>query len=117
MVTKEIKRMCIRLAKTLKPEKILLFGSYARDDYDDESDYDICILLSDQIKKTSHLMQEAQRAVGSKRNKGVDLYITNKSRFYDRAKFSTIEQEILKEGIILYDREKFNSGIDRESGQ
>ena len=47
MVDKELRIITSRLAESLNPEKIYLFGSFARNEENNESDYDIYIMLRD----------------------------------------------------------------------
>jgi predicted nucleotidyltransferase len=68
MVTVKLKKLLIELKRGLSSlygprlKSVYLYGSYARGDYDEESDLDVMIVLSDfdrrvaEIKRTSELI-------------------------------------------------------------
>lgn len=104
MINKEIIQIKNELVKSLKPLRIYLFGSYARGTYNKDSDYDICIIMpDDNVERIFALTKEANRVAGQNKTKDTDFFITRESRFNKRAKLPTMEREILKEGIILYE--------------
>ena len=47
MINDEIREMTRRFVEALHPVKIILFGSYAKDTYRDDSDYDFYIIMPD----------------------------------------------------------------------
>ena len=47
MVNDEIQEMTRRFVEALHPQKVILFGSYAKESYTATSDYDFYIILPD----------------------------------------------------------------------
>ena len=45
-MSKPLDEVVDRIVKNIQPERIILFGSRAREDYRGESDFDICVLKS-----------------------------------------------------------------------
>ena len=91
------------LGKHLK--KILLFGSYARQEADNESDLDLIALTDlegDELK-------EKREAI---RNKCADLFIEynvlptvmlrNEKEFYERSRYVPFYITVMEEGIPIY---------------
>lgn len=95
--------MARRLAKQFQPEKIILFGSYARGTAGPDSDIDLLVVMSLQ---------------GSKRKKTVEMYgllggmgvpkdiivVTPEEVQKYRTVPGTIVHQALSEGKILYER-------------
>ena len=104
MINEELKNITLRLAESLNPEKIYLFGSFARNEETDESDYDICILMSDNTKNISQIYGNAYSAIREVRTRPIDFIIGTKSGFERRKNLPVLERTIAKEGIILYER-------------
>ena len=92
--------------KQLNPMKVFLFGSFADGSYDDESDYDFYIVISDG-ENVGEASDQAYKAIRFVQNRPVDIVIGTSSRF-DRVGRSTgtlqIEGEVARKGVLLYDR-------------
>ena len=92
--------------KQLNPMKVFLFGSFADGSYDDESDYDFYIVISDG-ENVGEASDQAYKAIRLIQNRPVDIVIGTTSRF-DRIGSTTgtlqIEGEVARKGILLYDR-------------
>ena len=92
--------------KQLNPMKVFLFGSFADGSYDDESDYDFYIVISDG-ENVGEASDQAYKAIRFIQNRPVDIVIGTTSRF-DRIGSTTgtlqIEGEVARKGILLYDR-------------
>ena len=52
----------------LKPLKIYLFGSFANGTYTEESDFDFCIIVSDEVKELKDLTTQAYRSIRKIKN-------------------------------------------------
>ena len=92
----------------IDPLKVILFGSFADGSYTADSDYDFYIVIDDDksIQKSSYL---ANKSVRNKMKRPVDILVTKKTRFEQKSKAENslmIENEILSNGILLYDRDK-----------
>ena len=51
------------LIETFHPERIYLFGSYARGDVTPDSDYDLMVVVADSVLPQYRRSQQAQRAL------------------------------------------------------
>jgi len=91
-----------RLVDAFAPEKIILFGSHARDTADERSDVDILVICSFEGKRR-RLMLEMDRALqglGLAR----DIMILTPEEFErDRHIPGTIARPAWKEGKVLYE--------------
>lgn len=89
-----------------KLDKIILYGSYARGDYTEESDIDIMILLNCDADETRRLRKKtADMASGISLEQEVFLSITikDKKNFEDNIEILPFYQNVVREGIILYE--------------
>ena len=105
MVNDEIREMTRRFVETLHPVKIILFGSYAKDTYRDDSDYDFYIIMPDDA--TEKKMFDATTAAyhslrGMKDRKAVDILMHTQSHFDYRKTHPTMERVVNREGVVLY---------------
>ena len=104
---KEITSKVVQAAKDSlgdKLDKVILYGSYARGDYDDESDIDIMVLAdipADTANKLDMEMCGLANQLGLKHDILVSLFIKDCATFY---KFLCVEpfyQNIIQEGVLL----------------
>jgi len=99
---KKIKEIILDVAKEMKIEidKIILFGSRARGDYREESDYDILIVTKEKLdwKKRKSLWINITRNLTIKS----DFIIVDKKTFEEKSKFfGTIFYKAKEEGIVI----------------
>ena len=109
MVSKKtINEAARRLAEGFHPQRIILFGSYARDTADEKSDVDI-LVISPLKKKRHALALEMNRSLwglGLAR----DIIVLTPKEFEQEKKISgTIARYAFKEGKILYERSASNT--------
>ena len=84
------------------PLQIILFGSYARGDADDESDLDLLVIERDVPDKAAEYLK-VHRAVGSI-GVGVDVLVFSQEEFERRSQVpGTLPYWAKKEGKLLYD--------------
>lgn len=104
MVNDEIREMTRRFVEALHPVKIILFGSYAKDTYRDDSDYDFYIIMPDDTKQ--NLIDATTAAYRSLRDmsnrKSVDILMNTNGKFENRKNRLTIEKVVNREGVVLY---------------
>ena len=91
-----------RIVQGVQPNKIILFGSHAREDYRGESDYDICV-IKEGVKHRRKLAQRIYRllyGVGV----AVDIIVETPESF-DQLKSDPflIYKEITRDGRVLYE--------------
>ena len=85
-------------------EKIILFGSRAYGTSEEDSDYDVFVVLKDGAEKPILILQNIYGGLAQNPNyKSVDVLANYKSRFEERSKLPTIERTIAQKGVILYD--------------
>jgi predicted nucleotidyltransferase len=85
--------------------KIILYGSYARGDYHENSDIDFLIVLNDEeilVGKELAYMNKAIFQLTLQYNIAISHYPTTKHRFENSQ--SMFYQQIRKEGKIIYER-------------
>mgnify|MGYP002625731362 FL=1 len=104
MVNDEIREMTRRFVEALHPVKIILFGSYAKDTYRDDSDYDFYIIMPDDTKMNMiDATTEAYCSLhGMKGRKPVDILMNTQNRFDNRKARLTLEKVVNREGVVLY---------------
>ncbi len=85
--------------------KIVLYGSYARGDFDTESDVDIIILLDcDEKELRNYRKRVAVLAsrISLENDIEVSLLLKNRNSFEDRRAILPFYQNIENEGVVLY---------------
>ena len=81
------------------PEKILLFGSHAKNKAKDKSDIDLCIVMETNNKR--QLLAELYYTIQSE--KPIDIILYTPAEWNECIKDSTsFAYKIQKEGILLY---------------
>lgn len=104
MVNDEIREMTRRFVEALHPVKIILFGSYAKDTYREDSDYDFYIIMPDDTKQ--NMIDATTAAYMSIDNmydrKPVDILMNTQGKFENRKNRLTIEKVVNREGVVLY---------------
>lgn len=102
MVNEEITAITNQIQKTVMPKKIYLFGSYAKDTYSEESDYDFYIVVADDAGDRIELSQKVYKSLRGIRKRPVDIVVGYESSFVDRIESETLEKIVKEEGILLY---------------
>lgn len=109
---KELSKVVRTIVARVMPQKILLFGSRARNQADDKSDYDIFILVKN-CKHPRKMEMDvyyllAKEGIGI----SVDLLIDTEER-YERLKSNRylIYHQVEKYGKTLYDKETAAPGM------
>ena len=103
---KKIKQIIEKLIETAKPQKIYLFGSYARGDYKKNSDLDLFIIKDG--KHNSIDMTSNVRDLLWGRRFPVDLFVrkSEEVEWNFRAKNPFYLYHIFKDGKVLYEKKK-----------
>ena len=104
---KEVSEIVNCFVKTLSPKLVYLFGSYARGDYNDNSDYDFYIVMPGNDKVTHDTAAKAYASLYGVSKKPVDILVNNESDFEKKSLISSsFEKTVKAEGIIVYEKEK-----------
>ena len=91
-----------RLAESIHPERIYLFGSHAAGNPDDDSDIDLLVVVRDTEKSTREISIEGRKSLRDLQIP-LDLIVCTEKQFnrYGQVK-NTIMNEVLCEGRIVY---------------
>jgi predicted nucleotidyltransferase len=91
-----------RLVAAYQPERIYLFGSVARGDADEHSDYDLLVVVPDDAPlehRRSRLAYEALHGTGT----AADVLVCTRSYFDDRRSLkASLPGTVLREGRLLH---------------
>jgi predicted nucleotidyltransferase len=97
----EISNITQQIIEKFEPEKIVLFGSAARDERSSDSDADFLIIKKDTPFYGSDRIRELSRLI--ERNIPVDFLIYRPEEFEKRLKMGDpFLKAIIKEGKVLY---------------
>ena len=102
-IQRTIQRMVNRVVKRFHPERVILFGSYARGDAGPDSDVDLLVVMRGPKPKRNAAL-EIRAAL---RNFRVpkDIIVTRSADFAWRKEvIGTIERPAAREGKVLYAR-------------
>ena len=91
-----------RLVATYHPLRIYLFGSKARGDDNEDSDYDLMVVVPDEMPKE---LRKTRRAYEAMRGTGVaaDIIVWQNSDFQNRLVVPTsLPATVMQEGVLLY---------------
>jgi predicted nucleotidyltransferase len=86
------------------PKRIYLFGSFAKDAYDEDNDYDFYVVVPDDAGNKIELSQKAYKSLCGVRKRPVDIAVGYESSFDERAKENTLEKVVKQEGVLLYEK-------------
>ena len=104
MVTQEIRTIAERLERSVNPQKIYLFGSFARNEEREYSDYDFYLVMSDSVSDRLAVSQNAYRSLRGLKRRSVDIVVGSVSSFEERKSRKTLENIIDREGVVLYEK-------------
>ena len=100
-ISKEIQRITDQIIEKYKPDKIILFGSAARNDMEPDSDADFLIIKKDSPLYGADRIRELSRMID--RNIPVDFLVYRPDEFDQRIQMEDpFLKAILKEGRVLY---------------
>ena len=100
-ITAEIQNITDQIINKYNPQKIILFGSAGRGEYDKVNDLDFLIIKDDVPLHGLARMRELDELI--ERNIAADMLIYRPEEFEDRIKLGDpFITTILKEGRVLY---------------
>lgn len=103
MLIQEIEEMKMHFIDQLLPIQIYLFGSFANETYTDESDIDFYIIVRDSVSDLAAETTKAYKAIRRIKRRPVDIVVGTKSRFDKRKQIPSVENEVYRKGVLLYD--------------
>ena len=99
----ELERVVGQIVEKVDPVAIYLFGSRARGDADEDSDYDLLIVVPDDFPAGQANTVTAFSLVEDRRIP-MDVAMSRASRFAGRrAQVGTLEYKVGREGTVLYE--------------
>ena len=105
-----------RLRAMAPVERVILFGSRARGDHDENTDWDLCVLLADELPRGAYTPSSMWSAV---RDLGLTLQIVPMRRSVFEARrrdAGSLSRDVAKDGIVLFDRTLRLGSASSESG-
>ncbi|MBI5444361.1 MAG: nucleotidyltransferase domain-containing protein [Deltaproteobacteria bacterium] len=100
----ELEKERIAVFGEFKPQTLLLFGSFARGDWDDESDIDL-IVVYDTPKRFLDRLEELYLAWTGTR--AIDILAYTPAEFEQMLRESAFLQDVVAEAKVLYECAKF----------
>ena len=90
-----------QIVEKFKPQKIILFGSYARGNPRPESDVDMLVVMDTSLKEVQQAIQICQQI---EYRFGLDLIVHTPEQLAERLKMGDwFLRDVLKEGTIIYE--------------
>ncbi|MBU4313915.1 MAG: nucleotidyltransferase domain-containing protein [Actinobacteria bacterium] len=101
MIKENVGHLLKEMLKGVNYKEIILFGSRARGDYSEKSDYDILIVMKNNLTIREKMeLSSLLRKKLAKEGIDADLVIKSKEELnYYRTKIGSVVREVLKEGI------------------
>ena len=94
-----------RILSVSQPQKIILFGSYARGDYDPDSDMDILVILEgvESTRAESNRLRRVLRGLLAP----IDVLVATPEQIErHRQTIGLIYQPALDEGVVIYEQSR-----------
>lgn len=92
-----------RLVDAYQPDRVYLFGSHARGDTDEDSDFDLLLVVPDSAsaeRRRSRLAYEVLWGTGT----AADVLVWTRKNFDSRVHLkASLPATVLREGKLLYD--------------
>jgi len=102
-MTSDLRHLVDLLAREVEPDRIILFGSRARGDHEEKSDYDICVLKTG-VAHRRNLAKQIYRLLYDF-DTPVDVIVETPERFEQlKDNRFMIYKEIAKHGQVIYER-------------
>jgi predicted nucleotidyltransferase len=96
-----IRNLARQIAEQFKPQKIILFGSYARGKPRPESDVDMLVIMNTPLKEVEQSIKICQQL---QYMFGLDLIVYTPKHLAKRVKMGDwFLRDVLKEGKVLYE--------------
>ena len=99
----ELEPVCRVITETVKAEAIYLFGSRAYGMPTDDSDYDLCVIITEKSKRPVDAVKAIRRALFSAQSVPLDVIVYRSNAFHQRAEHASLERKIAREGVLLYE--------------
>ena len=97
----EIQGISDVIVKTIKPEKVILFGSYGRGDATDDSDVDLFVVAATSLPRKDRSPAIRRLFVGKRIPLDILVYTPDEVAYWKDTPASLVAQ-VLREGRVLY---------------
>jgi len=107
LVVKEILNLITQAAKNLlgeKLDKVILYGSYARGDYNSESDIDIMVLADVDTEEAQRIENELWKIgwdLGYEHDILITVFFKDSRTFYRFLPIEPFYQNVIRNGVLL----------------
>jgi len=102
MIQNELSLIKECILQTVHAEAIYLFGSYAYGIPNDDSDFDIYVVVPDDTSNLTELYADIQGLLRKEKLVSLDLLLGRSCVFNRRKKGPTLERVIAQKGTLLY---------------
>jgi len=88
-----------------KLHKVILYGSYARGDYDEGSDIDVMVLADinrDELEKTEKALWDIGWDIGIEYDVMISVFLKDATHFYEWLDAMAYYRNIAEDGVLLY---------------
>jgi predicted nucleotidyltransferase len=92
-----------RIAEAIRPQRIILFGSWARDEYGPHSDVDLLVIQESDLPRPQRYAQVRRLFWGMKLPMDILVYTPEEFARYQSVPGS-FTHTVAREGRVLYDR-------------
>lgn len=108
---KELEKLCEVIRQTVPTLQIYLFGSYAYGEPNEDSDYDLYVVISDDGPRPLAAAAKIRRAVLPFQTRPLDVLADRQNSFQNRKSVCTLERDIFQKGVLLYEQRGFEQGV------
>ena len=99
----DLTAICGIIHKTVAPEKIYLFGSYAYGEPTADSDFDLCVVIPDGSARPIDAVKQIRRALFRSQTRPLDVLVYRSGAFAEKSRHATLERTIAQKGVLLYE--------------
>ncbi|MBX9734001.1 MAG: nucleotidyltransferase domain-containing protein [Chitinophagaceae bacterium] len=103
-IKEQIELATKKIVETVHPDKIYLFGSYAKEEATKNSDIDFLVIMPDRSKKKYQLVEEIEKSLRDILPISQDIVVEYADRYkrFHAIPYSFIGH-IVKSGVLLYE--------------
>jgi len=112
MLRDEIRKEILTSLKSIKPYKVILFGSFAYGNPDDNSDIDLFVVTDDDYlpknykENMKNYLMVSSKLRDLKKNIPIDLVVHTKPMYDNFIRMGSLfSREVMKRGEVLYEKD------------